>query len=146
MSRLARSSSSISFFTTLEAKPAISFGWHVFCLKLNYKKKKNYGQQKDPGIKTNQPVRFQPFQKKTFRIITLFKKVGKIESCLVSKKTLNWPHFTSAGQPENLRKRALGADKGKAGAGMSGNKQERFEKNKNEYICSPYIGFYSKSD
>ncbi len=31
-----------------------------------------------------------------------------------------------------MRKRALGADKGKAGAGMSGNKQEQLEKNKNK--------------
>jgi hypothetical protein len=49
-----------------------------------------------------------------------------------------------------MRKRALGEDKGKAGAGMSKpfGKQEQLEKNKNKpspYICSPYIGFYSKT-
>jgi hypothetical protein len=31
-----------------------------------------------------------------------------------------------------MRRRALGADKGKAGAGMSGNKQEQFE---NTFPC-----------
>jgi hypothetical protein len=48
------------------------------------------------------------------------------------QKTLNFPHFPSAGQPENMRKRAQGAHKGKAGAGMSGNKQEQLENHKNK--------------
>ena len=64
------------------------------------------------------------------------KKLGKSESCLI-KKTLNLPHFLSVVQPENMRKRALDAGKGSAGAGMSGNKQEPLEKKGNE--PSPYM-------
>jgi hypothetical protein len=64
-----------------------------------------------------------------------FKNWGKYESCLI-KNTLDSPHFLWAVQPENMRKRALDADQGRAGAGMSGNKQEQLEKKKN--IFSPY--------
>ncbi len=69
------------------------------------------------------------------------KNWGKYESCLI-KSTLDSetaPHFLSAVQPENMRKRALDADKGRAGAGMprSGNKQEQLEKKENNF--SPYI-------
>jgi hypothetical protein len=48
-----------------------------------------------------------------------------------------------------MRKRALDADQGRAGAGMSGNKQEQLEKKEKYlfflYMCNPYIGFYSKT-
>jgi hypothetical protein len=58
---------------------------------------------------------------------------GKSESCIIKKKTSNLiredlPHFPSAEQPENMRKRALDTDRGDAGAGRSGNKQEHVNK------------------
>ncbi len=102
-------------------------------------------------------IPYPHFVKLMICLIIKFKKLGKIwvlpcQKTVAQQSPSSLPHFPSAGQPENMRKRAR-ADKGKAGAGMSGNKQGQPLGLKITKIllgafflciCSHYIGFYHK--
>ncbi len=72
-----------------------------------------------------------------FRQYALFNNLAEILVLPYKTNNLDLQHFPSAVQPENMRKRALDTDKGRAGAGRSGNKQEPLEQKK--YKPSFYI-------